>query len=128
MYPTDLRYTKDHQWVRDDGDGSYTIGITDFAQRRLGEIGDIELPQEGQQFEAGDAFCRIAAVKDVSELYLPAAGTIAEINFELRADFELANNDCYGECWLASLRTTNGAPPAGLMPAAEYEASLPTDE
>ena len=89
MYPTDLRYTKNHQWVRDDSGGTYTIGLTDFAQRRLGEIGDIELPQEGKPFEAADAFCSIQAVKDVSELYLPAAGTIAEVNFVLGADPEL---------------------------------------
>lgn len=120
-YPTDLKYTKDHEWVRIDG-ANATVGITDYAQKQLGDVVFVELPKVGDTFEAGDAFGTIESVKAVSEVYMPVGGTITAINEALVDDPEQVNTDPYGEGWLITIKTT--ATPTGLMSAAEYESYI----
>src|SRR5690625_3010322 len=102
-FPEELKYTKEHEWIRDNGDGTITIGITDFAQSELGDIVFVELEPEGTELEAGDVFGTVEAVKTVSELFSPVTGEILELNEALEDDPELVNTDPYGEVgWLNS--------------------------
>ncbi len=128
MYPTDLRYTKEHEWVRKEGDGTYTVGITHFAQKELGDVVFVEMSKEGTILEAGDELGTVESVKAVSEIFAPAGGTITAVNPAISDDPELVNTDCYGEGWFVKLRTSDGAQPTGLMTAAEYEAYLKEGE
>lgn len=117
-YPSDLQYTREHEWVRIEGSNA-TVGITEFAQRELGEVVYVELPNVGDKFDAGDAFGSIESVKAVSEVYMPVGGTISVVNETLNDDPELINTDSYDEGWLVKI-TMSGAP-EGLLSAAEYE-------
>src|SRR6476619_6366669 len=118
-FPEQLRYTKDHEWIRLDGDQA-VIGITDFAQHELGDIVYVEIETIGQQLNAGDVFGTVEAVKTVSDLYLPVKGTITEFNPKLNANPELVNNDPYGDGWMVKMRIT-GNDTSALMDAAAYE-------
>ena len=118
-FPENLRYTKDHEWVRMEGDIA-VIGITDFAQHELGDIVYVEIETVGQELNAGDVFGTVEAVKTVSDLYLPVKGTITEINPKLNANPELVNNDPYGDGWMVKMRIT-GNDTSTLMDAAAYE-------
>lgn len=119
-YPENLRYTKEHEWVRIDGDTA-VVGITDFAQRELGDIVYVEVETVGQQLSAGSVFGTVEAVKTVSDLFLPVSGTIVEVNPNLNNAPELVNTDPYGEGWMIRMRVDNGADVDGLMDAAAYQ-------
>ena len=120
-YPAHLRYTKDHEWVLLDGN-SAIIGITDYAQRELGDIVFIEVESIGKKMEAGSVFGSVEAVKTVSDLFLPVNGAITEVNPSLINSPELVNNDPYGEGWMVKMTVNNPADVAALMDAASYQA------
>lgn len=120
-FPANLRYTKDHEWISLEGDVA-TIGITDYAQRELGDIVYVEVDTIGKKLEAGEVFGTVEAVKTVSDLFLPVSGTITELNSALGNAPELVNNDPYGEGWMVKMTVTNPAEVEALMDAAGYEA------
>ncbi|MBL7698443.1 MAG: glycine cleavage system protein GcvH [Chitinophagaceae bacterium] len=120
-FPKDLRYTKDHEWIRLDGDVA-TIGITDFAQRELGDIVYVEIETAGKTLEAESVFGTVEAVKTVSDLFLPVAGTITELNPALAATPEVVNSDPYGEGWMIKMKVKNVADIHELMDADAYAA------
>ena len=120
-FPDNLRYTKDHEWVRIDGDEAI-VGITDFAQRELGDIVYLEVETTGKTLEAGAVFGTVEAVKTVSDLYLPVSGTINELNPALANSPELINTDPYGEGWMIKMKVNNPADVEKLMDAPAYEA------
>ena len=105
-YPENLRYTKDHEWIKLD-DTTATIGITDFAQRELGDIVYLDVETVGKHLEAGAVFGTVEAVKTVSDLFLPVSGTITELNPALSKSPELINNDPYGEGWMIRMKVDN---------------------
>src|SRR6476661_1071551 len=115
-YPDNLRYTKDHEWIRIEGDEA-VIGITDFAQQELGDIVYVEIETVGQEMNAGDVFGTVEAVKTVSDLYLPLAGTITEVNPTLNNNPELVNTDPYGEGWMIRMRLADPSEADSLMDA-----------
>ena len=121
--PADLRYTKDHEYVRPTTDGVVAIGITDFAQGELGDIVYVELPKVGASYKAHDVFGTVEAVKAVSELYLPVAGEVVEVNARLDHEPALINTDPYGDGWMVKVKVAAGGD-AGLMTAADYKAQL----
>lgn len=120
-YPANLRYTKDHEWVLLNGDTA-TIGITDFAQHELGDIVYVDISTKGKALAAEEVFGTVEAVKTVSDLFLPAAGTITEINPALEANPELVNSDPYGEGWMVKMTVENPADIEKLMNAEAYTA------
>ena len=115
--PEDLQYTKSHEWVRIEGDTA-TIGITDHAQDELGDVVFVELPDEGDTFDAGESFGTVESVKAVSDLYTPVGGEVVEVNSALEDAPENINEDPYGEGWIVKLRTTDDA---DLLSPEEYE-------
>jgi glycine cleavage system H protein len=119
-FPAELRYTKDHEWIRLEGDKA-VVGITDFAQRELGDIVYVEVETIGKPLEAGSVFGTVEAVKTVSDLYLPINGTVEELNPALSNAPELVNNDPYGEGWMVKIRISNNADIETLMDAKAYE-------
>ena len=120
-YPDDIRYTKEHEWIRDNGDGTATVGITDFAQGELGDIVFVELNDEGTELEQDDSFGTVEAVKTVSDLYAPVAGSIAEINPELEDHPELVNDDPYGKGWMIKMKIKDAKDIEKLMSAKDYQ-------
>lgn len=120
-YPANLRYTKDHEWVLLEGNTA-TVGITDFAQRELGDIVYVDIQTKGKTLGAEEVFGTVEAVKTVSDLYLPVAGTINETNPALEANPELVNSDPYGSGWMVKLTVSNAADVAALMDADAYSA------
>lgn len=120
-FPAELRYTKEHEWIKLDGNVA-TIGITDFAQRELGDIVYVEVETVGQPLEAGAVFGTVEAVKTVSDLFLPVSGTITEFNTALNGTPESVNNDPYGAGWMIKMTVNDPADVAALMDAAGYEA------
>lgn len=118
-FPADLRYTKDHEWIRLDG-ATATIGITDFAQSELGDIVYVEIDAVGKTLEAEAVFGTVEAVKTVSDLYLPVAGTITEVNPGLESAPESVNQDPYGAGWMVKMTVSNPADVEALMDAAAY--------
>lgn len=119
-FPSQLRYTKDHEWVRLEGNVA-TIGITDFAQRELGDIVYVEVESVGKELQAGAVFGTVEAVKTVSDLYLPVSGTVTEVNPALTAAPELVNNDPYGEGWMIKMTVKDEAAVEALFDADAYE-------
>lgn len=119
-FPSNLRYTKDHEWVSLEGDVA-TIGITDFAQRELGDIVYVEVESVGKALEAGAVFGTVEAVKTVSDLFLPVSGTINELNPALANAPELVNTDPYGKGWMIKMTVDNPADVEKLPDAAAYE-------
>ena len=122
-FPSNLRYTKDHEWISLDGDIA-TIGITDFAQRELGDIVYVEVETIGKSMEAGEVFGTVEAVKTVSDLFLPVSGTIQELNPELAGAPELVNNDPYGKGWMVKVKVKNPPDVDSLMDAGAYESTV----
>lgn len=120
-FPSNLRYTKDHEWVLLEGNTA-TIGITEFAQRELGDIVFVDIPTVGKSLGAEEVFGTVEAVKTVSDLFLPVAGTVNEINEELDSSPELVNSDPYGDGWMIKMTVKNPADVAGLLDAAAYGA------
>ena len=121
-FPSDLLYTKDHEWLKVAGDGTALVGITDFAQSELGDIVFVDVATVGQSLDAGAVFGTIEAVKTVSDLYLPVAAEILELNPDLSAAPEAVNQDPYGKGWIVKIRPTAGI--SGLLSADEYKATL----
>ena|SRR6266850_5807014 len=120
--PDDLRYTKDHEYVKTSADPAVVqVGITDHAQSELGDVVYVELPKPGATLGAGDAFGTIEAVKAVSDLLTPVAGTVAEVNAALASDPALVNRDPYGGGWMIKLRVKSPAELATLLSSAEYK-------
>ena len=119
-FPDNLRYTKDHEWVRIEGDEAF-VGITDFAQQELGDIVYVEIETVGQQLDGGSVFGTVEAVKTVSDLFLPVAGTISEVNPNLNAQPELVNTDPYGEGWMIKMKISNPSDIDNLMTAEAYQ-------
>jgi glycine cleavage system H protein len=119
-FPGDLHYTKDHEWIKLDGDVA-TIGITDFAQHELGDIVYVEVETIGKHLEASAVFGTVEAVKTVSDLYLPVSGTISELNPKLANAPELVNNDPYGDGWMIKMKVDNPSDVAALMASKTYE-------
>ena len=122
-FPENLRYTKDHEWVSLNGNVA-TIGITDFAQRELGDIVYIDINAKGKALAAEEVFGTVEAVKTVSDLFLPVAGTITEINSLLDAKPELVNSDPYGDGWMVKMTVNNVADFEKLMNAEAYTAAV----
>jgi glycine cleavage system H protein len=122
-YPAELKYTKDHEWVRVEGDVA-TIGITAFAQGELGDIVFVEIETVGEDLDEHAVFGTVEAVKTVSDLFMPVKGNVLEVNPELDANPALVNEDPYGAGWMIKVKIAAGANLEGLMSAADYEASL----
>ncbi len=120
-FPANLKYTKDHEWISLEGNVA-TIGITEFAQHELGDIVYVDINTTGKALAAEDVFGTVEAVKTVSDLFLPAAGTITEVNPALEANPELVNSDPYGEGWMVKVTIDNPADIDALLDAAAYEA------
>lgn len=119
-FPADLKYTKDHEWIRVEGDVAY-VGITDFAQSELGEIVYVDITTEGETVEKEEVFGTIEAVKTVSDLFMPATGEVLEVNPELEDAPELVNEDAYGKGWLIKVTVANPAQLDELLSADEYQ-------
>lgn len=122
-YPSDLLYTKDHEWVRIEN-GVATVGITDFAQKELGDIVYVEIETVDEEFDNHEVFGTIEAVKTVSDLYMPIAGKIIEANEALEGEPEIVNSDPYGNGWMIKIEVADGADQSHLLSAADYEASI----
>ncbi|HVF38795.1 MAG TPA: glycine cleavage system protein GcvH [Gemmatimonadaceae bacterium] len=119
--PGDLKYTEEHEYVRDRGDGTVEVGITDYAQGELGDVVYIELPTAGTKLAKRDVFGTIEAVKAVSELFSPLAGEVTEINERLDQEPALVNSDPYGAGWMIRMRVDDAAATGALMDAGAYE-------
>ncbi|MEO7312900.1 MAG: glycine cleavage system protein GcvH [Chitinophagaceae bacterium] len=122
-FPANLRYTKDHEWISLEGNIA-TIGVTDFAQRELGDIVYVDIDTIGKALEAEAVFGTVEAVKTVSDLFLPVAATILEVNPILANQPELVNTDPYGDGWMVKVEVTNIADVEALMDASAYEATV----
>jgi glycine cleavage system H protein len=120
MYPSNFRYTKEHEWVNASG-GSATIGITNHAQEELGDVVFVELPKVGAQIKAGQSLGTIESVKAVSEIYAPVSGEVIEVNPALASAPEKVNKDPHGEAWLIKVKLAKPAELAALLDAAAYE-------
>jgi glycine cleavage system H protein len=125
-YPEDLRYTKDHEWVRLAGDRG-TVGITDHAQKQLGDVVFVELPEVGAVVEAGQRFGTVESVKAVSELYSPVTGEVVEVHSALTDSPEIINTDPYGQAWMVVVKLKEPAAVASLMDAAQYRAHVESE-
>jgi glycine cleavage system H protein len=120
MVPADLRYTKDHEWVRVDGDTA-TIGVTDFAANQLGDVVFVDLPAAGKAIEQFATFGVVESVKAVSDLFAPVSGEVTEVNGELGGNPELVNSDPYGAGWMIKVKLGDAAQVGELLDAAGYE-------
>lgn len=122
--PEDLLYTKDHEWIRIQDDGTAVIGITDYAQESLGDITFIEFPEVGASFAAGDVFGVVESVKAASDLYMPVGGEIVEINQAVDASPELVNQDAFSKGWLLKIRMADKSEAESLMKPVDYAAII----
>jgi glycine cleavage system H protein len=121
--PTDLRYTKDHEWVRPSGD-AWAVGITHFAVEQLGDITLVDLPAEGALITKGQRFGTIESVKSVSDLYAPLSGKVTRVNGALRDQPELINSDCYGDAWMVEVTPSDKGELDELMDSETYGAQI----
>jgi glycine cleavage system H protein len=121
--PADLKYTKDHEWIKIEGDIA-TIGITDFAQSELGDIVYVEIETEGEALDAEEVFGSIEAVKTVSDLFMPIGGEVAEINEEIESNPEVINSDPYGKGWLIKLKISDMSDLDNLLSAEAYQSLI----
>ncbi|HBK28836.1 MAG TPA: glycine cleavage system protein GcvH [Parabacteroides sp.] len=119
-FPTNVKYTKDHEWIRVEGEIAY-VGITDYAQSELGEIVYVDITTEGETVDKEEVFGTIEAVKTVSDLFMPASGEVLEVNPELEDAPQLVNEDAYGKGWIIKVALTNPAELDELLSAADYE-------
>ena len=122
-FPSELKYTKDHEWVKVEGNEAF-IGITDFAQRELGDIVYVDINSVGSEVAKEEVFGTVEAVKTVSDLYMPATGTVLEINAELNDNPELVNSDPYGKGWMVKMSLSNPDDTDGLLSAEDYKAFI----
>lgn len=118
--PADLKYTKEHEWIKIDGDVA-TVGITDFAQGELGDIVYVEIETEGETLEAEEVFGTVEAVKTVSDLFMPLSGEVTEFNEGLEADPEAVNKDPYGDGWMIKIKMSDASEADGLLSADAYK-------
>ena len=121
MYPADLKYTKNHEFIKPLGDGTAVVGITSYAQEALGDVVFVDLPEVGARFEAGDEFGTVESVKTVSEIFMPGAGEVIAVNEDLEAHPEFVNEDAFGKGWMVKVKLS-GPLAADLLDAAAYEA------
>lgn len=121
MFPEDCKYTKDHEWVKKDGD-DYAVGITSFAAEQLGDVTFVELPEEGTAFSQGDTAAAVESVKAASDVYAPVGGTVSAVNGELEDTPEKVNEDAFGAGWFFKLTGVDESELANLMDASTYEA------
>jgi glycine cleavage system H protein len=121
-FPDDLKYTKEHEWVRDEGNGRARVGITDYAQDALGDVVYVDLPESGTAVTAMQAFSEVESTKSVSDVYSPVTGTIAERNALLDERPELVNESPYGDGWLVVIQTADPSELGGLMDTDAYQA------
>jgi glycine cleavage system H protein len=126
MYPEGYRYTKDHEWIAVEGDRG-KVGITDYAQKQLGDVVFVELPEVGRKLKAGERFGTIESVKAVSELYSPVAGDVVEVNAPLADKPETVNQDPHGAAWMIVLKLESPAAVASLLDAAAYAALVASE-
>ena len=126
MFPEDLRYTRDHEWVRVEGDRG-RVGITHYAQKQLGDVVYLELPEPGRTLAEHETFGTVESVKAVSELLAPVAGEVLEVNSALQHGPEKINTDPYGEAWMLVLKLKDAGAAAGLLDAAAYRAFVESE-
>lgn len=124
MYPEDLKYTADHEWVKPSGDGVVRTGITHYAQDALGDIVFVSLPEVGSDIEAGQAVGEVESTKSVSDIYAPVTGTVTARNESLDGQPDLVNSDPYGEGWMVEIRVADPAAVEALMDADSYTSTL----
>jgi glycine cleavage system H protein len=122
--PADLHYTESHEWVRDNGDGTVTVGITEHAQDALGDLVFVEVPEVGKSFAAKDACAVVESVKAASDIYAPVAGEVVAVNEALDGTPETINSDPYGEGWIFQLKLSGDDPTEGLLDADGYQKVL----
>ena len=122
--PGDLQYTKEHEWLRREQDGTVTVGITDHAQAALGDLVYVELPEDGQELEVDGEMAVVESVKAASDVYAPIAGKVVAVNEALADDPETINSDPYGEGWIVRLEPTADGDDSGLMSPDEYQSLL----
>jgi glycine cleavage system H protein len=127
-FPEDLRYTKEHEWVRDEGEGRVRVGITDYAQDALGDVVYVDVPDEGASVSANSAFSEVESTKSVSDVYAPVSGSVAERNSMLEERPELVNEQPYGDGWIAVISMRDPEELARLMDAAGYRAFVEQQE
>ena len=120
MYPSDVKYTKNHEFIRDLGNGTAVVGITSYAQEALGDVVFVDLPEVGASFDAGAEFGTVESVKTVSEIFMPSAGEVLEANGELESHPEYVNEDAFGKGWMIKIKLT-GPLSGDLLDAAGYE-------
>ena len=125
-YPQDCRYSKDHEWIRVEGDQG-TVGITDHAQKQLGDVVFLELPEVGRTLSANEVFGTVESVKAVSELFSPVAGEVVKVNADLTKAPEKVNGDPHGEAWMIVVKLKDPKDLGGLMDAAAYEAYVASE-
>jgi glycine cleavage system H protein len=121
--PSNLKFTKEHEWVLVEGDTA-TVGVTDFAQGELGDVVFVEIETEGETLDLGETFGTIEAVKTVSDLFMPVAGEILEVNAKLEDTPDVVNSDPYGDGWMVKIKMSNASEADALMSAADYEALI----
>jgi glycine cleavage system H protein len=126
MYPDDLRYSKDHEWIRVEGDRG-RVGITQYAQEQLGDVVFLELPEVGRKLQTGEVFGTVESVKAVSELFSPVAGEVVEVNADLVKKPELVNSDPHGAAWMIVVRLGDPKAASGLMDAKSYQAFVESE-
>lgn len=122
-FPTDVKYTKDHEWIRVDGEVAY-VGITDYAQSELGEIVYVDITTEGETVAKEEVFGTIEAVKTVSDLFMPVSGEVLEVNPELEDAPQLVNEDAYGKGWIIKISVSDPSELDSLMNATDYEKTI----
>ena len=126
--PSDLKYTKTHEWVRTLSDGAIEVGITDHAQEALGDLVFVELPEAGRKVGAGEPYAVVESVKAASDIYSPVAGEVSAVNAALSKTPELINQDPYGAGWIVRLKASGPALRTGLLSAQEYEQHLAAED
>jgi len=125
--PADLKYTKSHEWVKDNGDGTVTVGITDHAQELLGDMVFVEVPEAGRAVSAGEDCAVVESVKAASDVYSPVSGEVVEGNEALADAPETVNSDAYGEGWMFKLKLSDAGELGGLMDADAYNALVESE-
>ncbi|WP_426364772.1 glycine cleavage system protein GcvH [Streptomyces sp. E-08] len=127
-YPDHLKYTKDHEWVEKTGAKRVRVGVTDFAQKQLGDLVFVDVTTVGRDVEAGEPFGTLESVKSVSELYAPVSGRVVTVNPELEGDPEYINTDPYGDGWIVEIDLTGTGALEGLLDAAQYQKHLTEED
>jgi glycine cleavage system H protein len=127
-YPQDLRYTKQHEWARDEGDGRVRVGITDYAQDALGDVVYVDVPETGTEVTAHQPFGEVESTKSVSDVYAPVTGTVIERNAALEDRPELVNEQPYGDGWMVAIQVAEGIDLGELLDAAAYEAFVQEEQ